>query len=217
VDRFTSADPIFSSIEVQEPQSLNRYSYVLGNPLKFVDPTGKKTRWADGFDPTSANGKRLVSALAETYSRPGGRAALEGMRSSDITFEFGERRINPKNPGTFGFTSQAGIVRDDFTGKVEKGNSKVSIDVDFKEIDANGSLGRMPNNQPVNDKNVTQHEVGHGIEVLKDPEAAIRRTQAESEDEAEKFRDKNNLGKPDMDKKEAERKVLEMMRREVAR
>ncbi|MBI2045690.1 RHS repeat-associated core domain-containing protein [Candidatus Pacearchaeota archaeon] len=38
--RFTSPDPISGSIE--NPQSLNKYSYVLNNPNKFVDPTGKQ-------------------------------------------------------------------------------------------------------------------------------------------------------------------------------
>jgi len=36
--RFLSADTMVPS--PGNPQSLNRYSYVLGNPLKFVDPTG---------------------------------------------------------------------------------------------------------------------------------------------------------------------------------
>ncbi|MBI2045795.1 hypothetical protein HYT23_07065 [Candidatus Pacearchaeota archaeon] len=36
--RFTSPDPISGSIE--NPQSLNKYSYALNNPNKFVDPSG---------------------------------------------------------------------------------------------------------------------------------------------------------------------------------
>jgi hypothetical protein len=38
--RWISADAIVP--EPGNPQSLNRYSWVLGNPLKFVDPTGQK-------------------------------------------------------------------------------------------------------------------------------------------------------------------------------
>jgi len=38
--RFTSADPILSSGRPSNPQTWNKYSYTLGNPLKFVDPDG---------------------------------------------------------------------------------------------------------------------------------------------------------------------------------
>jgi len=39
--RFTSLDPWFG--DITDPQSLNKYSYVRNNPLKYVDPTGEKT------------------------------------------------------------------------------------------------------------------------------------------------------------------------------
>src|SRR5690606_19471832 len=38
--RFTSPDPLLSSGRVEIPQSWNRYSYVLSNPLSFTDPLG---------------------------------------------------------------------------------------------------------------------------------------------------------------------------------
>jgi RHS repeat-associated protein len=38
--RFTSADPLLASGRTSMPQSWNRYSYVLNNPLKLIDPTG---------------------------------------------------------------------------------------------------------------------------------------------------------------------------------
>ena len=40
INRFLSADTIIS--DPGNPQSLNRYSYVLENPLKYSDPTGHK-------------------------------------------------------------------------------------------------------------------------------------------------------------------------------
>jgi len=39
VGRFLSQDPILGSLFV--PQSLNRYAYVVNNPLKYTDPTGE--------------------------------------------------------------------------------------------------------------------------------------------------------------------------------
>ena len=38
IGRFTTADTVKGSLG--NPQSLNRYSYVLNNPLKYVDPDG---------------------------------------------------------------------------------------------------------------------------------------------------------------------------------
>jgi len=38
--RFTSPDPLLSSGRIPQPQSWNRYSYVLNRPLSLVDPNG---------------------------------------------------------------------------------------------------------------------------------------------------------------------------------
>lgn len=42
VGRFVSRDPIQGN--VRSPQSLNRYEYVLSNPLRFIDPSGLTTQ-----------------------------------------------------------------------------------------------------------------------------------------------------------------------------
>ncbi len=38
--RFTSIDPLLASGRVSRPQSWNRYTYVLNNPLRLIDPDG---------------------------------------------------------------------------------------------------------------------------------------------------------------------------------
>ncbi len=38
--RFTSVDPLMASANGNDPQTFNRYSYVLNSPYKFVDPLG---------------------------------------------------------------------------------------------------------------------------------------------------------------------------------
>lgn len=48
--RFTSPDPILSSGKPLQPQSWNRYSYTLNNPLKYVDPLGLIWGQKDGDD-----------------------------------------------------------------------------------------------------------------------------------------------------------------------
>ncbi|RMG04735.1 MAG: RHS repeat-associated core domain-containing protein [Acidobacteria bacterium] len=41
--RFTSADPMRESAKADAPQTWNRFSYVVNNPFKYIDPTGKCT------------------------------------------------------------------------------------------------------------------------------------------------------------------------------
>lgn len=65
VGRFMSADK-FGGL-MSEPQSLNRYAYVINNPLKFVDPSGYwHCVWDDGSaDDTQANGGASYQECAD--------------------------------------------------------------------------------------------------------------------------------------------------------
>jgi len=54
--RFNSPDPLLSSGRIRVPQSWNKYSYVLGNPLKYSDPLGLY-EYADG---TSEDDKKRI-------------------------------------------------------------------------------------------------------------------------------------------------------------
>jgi RHS repeat-associated protein len=38
--RFTSVDPLMASASIKNPQTFNRYSYVLNSPYKYTDPLG---------------------------------------------------------------------------------------------------------------------------------------------------------------------------------
>jgi RHS repeat-associated protein len=46
--RFTSADAPFADQHASDPQSWNLYTYVRNNPLRYVDPTGRCSRDAQG-------------------------------------------------------------------------------------------------------------------------------------------------------------------------
>lgn|GEM_PF-2333896 len=89
--RFTSPDPLLNSGRPSEPQSWNRYSYTLNNPLRYTDPLGmyvwgnctgdadkckaEQQRFRDsiakakealnGLDPKSKEAKALQKTLAK--------------------------------------------------------------------------------------------------------------------------------------------------------
>jgi RHS repeat-associated protein len=99
---FVSPDSIVP--EPGNPLSLNRYSYVLNNPLRFVDPTGHKTWCPDGIcdDPgsrgpaivrtpgawnrlTAAQQQELLNAYLAYALDPGYYAALYAQDPSNPT------------------------------------------------------------------------------------------------------------------------------------
>jgi RHS repeat-associated protein len=82
--RFISPDPLLASAAFSEPQSWNRYSYCLDNPLQFVDPlglrwykpkgagdTGWEPVWFDE-DPTNPDQHDGYELLPDGYAYYGG-------------------------------------------------------------------------------------------------------------------------------------------------
>lgn len=66
--RFVSPDPVIQALGYS--QSHNRYSYVLNNPLRFVDPSGYG--WLDDFfhDPIGTIGRTVGDALDAVIGKP---------------------------------------------------------------------------------------------------------------------------------------------------
>ncbi|HWS99690.1 MAG TPA: RHS repeat-associated core domain-containing protein [Pyrinomonadaceae bacterium] len=94
--RFTSVDPLLASARLSNPQSWNRYSYVLNNPLRYTDPLGltvqltgakedqeqeelKRAIREQGFD---LNSKREVTRLG---GKPGYDVSTTVYAGSDTT------------------------------------------------------------------------------------------------------------------------------------
>jgi len=57
--RFTSPDPLLASGETYNPQSWNRYSYLLNNPLRLIDPTG--------LDDVEATEREILKQVVKPY------------------------------------------------------------------------------------------------------------------------------------------------------
>jgi len=116
--RFTSPDPFLGSAEPYEPQSWNRYTYVLNNPLFYIDPTGliwvqnnqdnryywiPDDQWEEASKHTFDNGKQLYTPLKPdqfAFDAKEGRVVLD------------PRGPNPDNPQGYTVTPQmsAGVI-----------------------------------------------------------------------------------------------------------
>ena len=101
--RFISADTLVP--EPGDPQSLNRFSYVNNNPLRYTDPTGHYLLLEDAAEDFSAfglywtvqTGYRILSGgshFRNYYERAYGNYYLSGMRT----------RLPPNPGGAFGST-----------------------------------------------------------------------------------------------------------------
>jgi RHS repeat-associated protein len=88
--RFTSPDPLLSSGRIENPQTWNRYAYVLNNPLLYIDPLGLY-EWAE-----SAGGSATDDELLE--------------RSKDKTLKKKERNMAKRQHG-FRQKFKAGLER----------------------------------------------------------------------------------------------------------
>jgi RHS repeat-associated protein len=96
VGRFLSVDPTWSSADLGRPQSWNRYSYVLNNPLRYTDPDGRVTDvWTSalwGFEWGNVPGAVICAgvSLAVGYglTHP---AEVAAMGNSDRGGSAGER------------------------------------------------------------------------------------------------------------------------------
>lgn len=64
--RFTTADPLLASGRVGNPQSWNRYSYVLNNPIRLVDPSGQKEQ-----EPEQQNNPKDKPAKVDEATKDG--------------------------------------------------------------------------------------------------------------------------------------------------
>lgn len=57
--RFTTVDPLMASATTHDPQSFNRYTFVLNNPLRYIDPDGMKPR--NPWDQLTAEEKKIIT------------------------------------------------------------------------------------------------------------------------------------------------------------
>jgi len=73
--RFTSVDPLVASAEIKNPQTFNRYAYVLNSPYKFSDPLGLLPQSSYGRSSISNSG---FCSAENSYDDCGGDSGFWG-------------------------------------------------------------------------------------------------------------------------------------------
>jgi RHS repeat-associated protein len=119
--RFTSPDPLLSSGMVVDPQSWNRYSYVLNNPLVLIDPDGlyvfdsnvseeQRKKFNAGLAQSKANLEKIATAYganSQEYKkaeRAANAYGAEGVKNGVTIFATTNAKANP------GVTQVAGVA-----------------------------------------------------------------------------------------------------------
>ncbi len=106
VGRFLSVDPTWESADLIRPQTWNRYSYVLNNPINFTDPDGKK--WSDIFSANWWTKKfnQWFPPKQVAYDDVNRKA----VRNADWSDEQAERMANPEGAAQRGLNTAGGTL-----------------------------------------------------------------------------------------------------------
>ena len=119
--RFLSADPIIQAPDM--PQSYNRYSYVLNNPMNMTDPTGYS--WL-------SDNWRTIASIAINFWLPGSGAVFGNMASNLFAKVV---------TGMISGAVQSGTLKGALTGGLSAGIFH-GIGSQFKDVAAAGKAGK---------------------------------------------------------------------------
>ena len=103
--RWLSADPYAGSYDLTNPQSMNRYAYVLSNPLGFTDPWGLDV-CNDSEDYTNGQDITYDCVSADDGGDGGGGGGVGGSSGSSIP-GYGQIGGGPADGGGGGATGNA--------------------------------------------------------------------------------------------------------------
>ena len=221
--RFTSADPKAASAHIVSPQSWNRYTYSQNNSLKYIDSDGMDIKLATGLSPLDQN--RIIHNLAASYRKESGRATINQLSKSDITYtyktgtlktETTQQNGHPVLVEQYGVTEPHVRVSTDGNGNITgvvRGQTSVDVTFDFNKRDAaqmKAATGER-SQAPDSEQHVNDHELGHQIDVDRDPLKEHNQTNEQAEKNAEDFANSLEKEKNSMSQKDAENEVRALL------
>ena len=154
--RFMSPDPLMASAKVWDPQTWNRYAYVLNNPLKYTDPTGMGEVTADQcakdsncvtvnvnviYDKNANDGKGLTNDQKSAFEKGQLQNAKDQYGDADIhlnvTYTAGG--VSSDNGKTYVSGLQAGALNVVVTDQIGTASSGMAGKTAVSFINANST------------------------------------------------------------------------------
>src|SRR5690348_12676957 len=89
--RFMEVDPKTSSARRKNPQTWNRYTYALNNPLQYVDESGEDIKLAPGLAATDS--EYIIKGLTNLYATPTGKAIIDKLEASKVVVTIGTKDL----------------------------------------------------------------------------------------------------------------------------